>query len=87
MLLTLSISAAMNAAVEYKDSLGGSASGLIGFMQIGSGALGTLIVSYLLHMITIIAMIMIACMVITLIGFCIMYFFVRSPLIQPRQCN
>ena len=35
----------MSAAIEYKPKLSGSASGLVGFIQIGFGALGAFLIS------------------------------------------
>ncbi|MEJ2632288.1 MAG: hypothetical protein P8011_06775 [Acidihalobacter sp.] len=49
MLLPANISSAMSAAVHEDQTLGGTASGLVGFIQIGGAALGTWIVSELPH--------------------------------------
>lgn len=48
-LMPTNISAAVSIANEFDSSLGGTASGLIGFIQIISGAIGSILVGFVAH--------------------------------------
>lgn len=65
-LLPLNISSAMSSAVGYNAKLGGSASGLLGFIQIGGGALGTLVVSFMPHTALTLSLVLMGCMIFAL---------------------
>lgn len=65
-LLPLNISSAMSSAIEYSPKLGGSASGLVGFIQIGCGALGAFLVSFLAHSVYALSTVLIGCMCVAL---------------------
>ena len=66
-LLPLNISQAMNAAVEYNSKIAGSASGLVGFAQIGSGAVGAFIMSLVPVSVNTLSWALIICLIIGIV--------------------
>ncbi|MBP9742417.1 MAG: multidrug effflux MFS transporter [Burkholderiales bacterium] len=70
-LLPLNISSAMSSAVNNNSKVGGSASGLVGFLQIGGGAVGVFITSYFTHNVVTLSIILAVFMLLSIITFCV----------------